>query len=322
MSCARAMAAQSSYSGRQVDHPAVPDLELDPDQIPSESGPPPSADRRRPGVTCVWRTPSVVDCWISKPVSSSTALGRASALTMIAGRPFFMPIAVVQASSAPAAKSRSTRISTNCGFMSSMLVSSTTSGFAFGRSRFSLADHDPADICPWQLLRAEPGADGLDRHRGPLEAGKRAKDCRRGRRQQLAGPGLAWARRRNRRAGVGQQPGGCRSRDRELTVRGLDRAAAEPERPARDALDAEQPEPDHRADDIDDRVERADLVEVDIVDRDAMDRCLGLGQPREDPKRVIPAHPVRDSRARSGRGYRAKNGHGNPVPAARSPGCR
>ena len=48
------------------------------------------------------------------------------------------------------------------------------------------------------------------------------------------------------------------------------------------ALDAEQVQPDGRADDVGDAVERPDLVEVDLLDRHPVGGRLGLGQLAED----------------------------------------
>ncbi len=58
-------------------------------------------------VTGVARTPSVVVPSISAAASAGASAGTARTPTVIAGRPFFMTIGVSQASSAPAAKSRS-----------------------------------------------------------------------------------------------------------------------------------------------------------------------------------------------------------------------
>ena len=50
---------------------------------------------------------------------------------------------------------------------------------------------------------------------------------------------------------------------------------------ADDPVGAEPLEPEHRADDVDDRVERADLVQVHLLDRHLVDRRLGLREPAE-----------------------------------------
>ena len=48
-------------------------------------------------------------------------------------------------------------------------------------------------------------------------------------------------------------------------------------------------EGEHRADDVDDRVERADLVQVHLLDRHLMDRGFGLGQPLKQRLRAVAA---------------------------------
>ena len=58
----------------------------------------------------------------------------------------------------------------------------------------------------------------------------------------------------------------------------LDRALPGRHRRGHDALDAQQVPADRRADDVGDRIDRADLVEVDLLDRRAVDLGLGLGQ--------------------------------------------
>ena len=50
---------------------------------------------------------------------------------------------------------------------------------------------------------------------------------------------------------------------------------------------AEPLHPEHRADDVDDRVEGADLVQVHPLDRHRVDGGLGLGQPLEQVYRAI-----------------------------------
>ena len=60
----------------------------------------------------------------------------------------------------------------------------------------------------------------------------------------------------------------------------------EVERRANDALDAEGVEADRRADDIRDRVERADLVEVNLFERNVMSPSFDLAQAPKDSSRV------------------------------------
>ena len=45
---------------------------------------------------------------------------------------------------------------------------------------------------------------------------------------------------------------------------------------------AELLEREHGPDDVDDRVERADLVQVDAIEGRAVDGCFGLAQPGEE----------------------------------------
>ena len=50
------------------------------------------------------------------------------------------------------------------------------------------------------------------------------------------------------------------------------------------------------ADDVDDRIERADFVQVDLVERHVVDRGLRLAEPAEEVNRAILALP-RERRA-------------------------
>ena len=85
---------------------------------------------------------------------------------------------------------------------------------------------------------------------------------------------------------AGQQPQRRRRRHRKGAVRDLDGAAADVQRRRDDVVDAEPLEREHGADDVDDRVERADLVQVDVVDRHVVDGRLGLAQPLEQRDRA------------------------------------
>ena len=60
-------------------------------------------------------------------------------------------------------------------------------------------------------------------------------------------------------------------------------AGAEAQRRGVDLVDAEQGKPGDRADDIDQGVGGADLVQVDLVDRGAVDLRLGRGDERVSP---------------------------------------
>ena len=66
---------------------------------------------------------------------------------------------------------------------------------------------------------------------------------------------------------AGQQPRRRRRRHREQPVRALHRAAARVERRGHDPIRTEPLEREDAADDVDDGVERADLVQMDLVHR-------------------------------------------------------
>ena len=55
-----------------------------------------------------------------------------------------------------------------------------------------------------------------------------------------------------------------------------------------DALDTELVEERERTADVDERVERAELVEVDVLGRNAVDAALDLGEARERLQRPCP----------------------------------
>ncbi len=59
-------------------------------------------------------------------------------------------------------------------------------------------------------------------------------------------------------------------------------------------VDVEQLECRARADDVDDRVEAADLVEVDLLGRTAVEMAFGLGERVERAERAAP-HPFRQA---------------------------
>ena len=59
-------------------------------------------------------------------------------------------------------------------------------------------------------------------------------------------------------------------------------SAADVQRRADDAIGVEPFDREHRADDVDDRVERADLVQMDLVDRNLMDGRFGFAEPMEE----------------------------------------
>ena len=62
---------------------------------------------------------------------------------------------------------------------------------------------------------------------------------------------------------------------------GFDGAAAEPDRAADHLVDRELAQSRPGADDVDDGIDRPDLVEVDVVEGDVVDGGLGLAQAAE-----------------------------------------
>ena len=70
----------------------------------------------------------------------------------------------------------------------------------------------------------------------------------------------------------------CRRGHRQCSVRTVNCAAADVERRRQPAIDAEMRASDRRADNVDNRVDRADLVEVHLLDGHGMNLCLGLAQ--------------------------------------------
>src|SRR5439155_16921787 len=68
-------------------------------------------------------------------------------------------------------------------------------------------------------------------------------------------------------------------------VGAFDHAAAGGDRAARETLDAEQVQADGGAGDVGDAVEAADFVKVHLVQRHAVGRGLGFGEPPKDLQR-------------------------------------
>jgi hypothetical protein len=65
-------------------------------------------------------------------------------------------------------------------------------------------------------------------------------------------------------------------------VRRLDRPAADVERRGHDPIGLQELERKHRADDVDDRIDRADFVQVDFADRHAVHLGFGLAESLEE----------------------------------------
>ena len=63
-----------------------------------------------------------------------------------------------------------------------------------------------------------------------------------------------------------------------MAVRRIHHAAADVQRRADDAIGAETIRARNRADDVDDRVERADLVQMNLLDRNLVNRRFGLAK--------------------------------------------
>ena len=84
-----------------------------------------------------------------------------------------------------------------------------------------------------------------------------------------------------------QQPDGRRSRNRIQAMRRSNGAAADIQRRRDDAIGTEQLERMHRADNVDDGIERADLVQMDFVDRRAVNGPFDLAEPRKERLRPI-----------------------------------
>ena len=89
---------------------------------------------------------------------------------------------------------------------------------------------------------------------------------------------------------------GRRGRQRERAVGRAGRALPERQR-GDDELGVEVVEDGGAADDVGDRVDRADLVEVDVVDGGAMDLGLGDGEGARTCAARAPSRPRRGVRA-------------------------
>ena len=84
-----------------------------------------------------------------------------------------------------------------------------------------------------------------------------------------------------------QEPQRGRRRHRKDAVRHLHHARTQVQRRRDDIVDAEPLEPEHRADDVDDRVDGPDLVQVDLVDRHLVDCGLGFADPAKEIDRPL-----------------------------------
>ena len=86
-----------------------------------------------------------------------------------------------------------------------------------------------------------------------------------------------------------QQLGRRRRRNAAPPVGDLDEPVPRRHRRGDDAVDAQQVPADGRADDIGDRIDRADLVKMDLLDRRAVDFGLGLGRAGERSAWPVPS---------------------------------
>ena len=68
--------------------------------------------------------------------------------------------------------------------------------------------------------------------------------------------------------------------------------AADVQRRHDDPVGAEPFDREHRADDVDDGIEGADLVQVHPLDRHLVDGGLGLGEPLEQLRARAPGRPA------------------------------
>ena len=120
-------------------------------------------------------------------------------------------------------------------------------------------------------------ADAFDLHRGNRaeRRGVGRRDQRAGRRHQFFLHRAAVNRR------IAEYPDRRRRRHGKHAVRRMDHAAADVQRRADDAVRAGPLHREHGTDDVDDRVERADLVQVDLLHRHLMDRRFRFAEPLE-----------------------------------------
>ena len=153
----------------------------------------------------------------------------------------------------------------------------------FGEGRL-LADQHAQHVRRHRIVPiAGAVADPLDRHRRDRAVGRSVGggDQRAGRRHHLLlhlaavdGRGAENLHRRRRR-------------HRKHAVRGVHHPAADIQRRADDPVGAGPLHREHRADDVDDGVEGAHLVQVDLLHRHLMNRRLGFPEPLKHRLRLI-----------------------------------
>ena len=136
-----------------------------------------------------------------------------------------------------------------------------------------------------KIVAAGPVADALDRHRRDRteRGGVRRHDQRAGRRHELLLDRTAV----NRRVAQQLHRRGCWYR--KMPVCTVHHAAADVERGRDDPVGAKPLEREHRADDVDDRVEGADLVKMHFLDRHVVNRGFDVREPLKQRLRSIAA---------------------------------
>ena len=221
---------------------------------------------------------SVAATWPATPTSARAA-------TVYAGRPFFITIGVTHASWAPASSRAATAWASVSPVASSTLASSSTTGCPAPSASVDVPTTTWVALGRPSISREPaPKPVRLDRHgRQRPEAGRqRGEQGGAGRGGELdtdveAGGGRAHGgeQRDDRRGGVGQQ-----------AVGGPDHAGAGDDGGRPHLVDAEHLEGGAGADDVDDGVEPADLVEVDLLRRATVEAALGVGQRREGGQRA------------------------------------
>ena len=151
------------------------------------------------------------------------------------------------------------------------------------------ADHHPRHVGRiGKVARARTIPDPIDAHRRHRAEGRgvAGDQERSGRRDQLRA--LLAAIHRD----VAQQAQGRRRRHRVGPVRGGDRTAADVQRRRHHPLRAHLFEGVHRAHDVDDRIQRADLVQVHLLHRCAVHGCFGFAEAIKEADRPVLARPA------------------------------
>ena len=152
------------------------------------------------------------------------------------------------------------------------------------RKRCALADEQPQEIGSiGEVPSAGTVADGFDSHRGESRI-SRDDGLQNGRAGRCGQLGID--RQIDQRNPL-EQLGRAGSRDRADAVSNLDATAARWDWAGDDFIDSEQIESDRHADNVHNRVDRTDFVEMNFVDRRAMHSRLGLGDVLEDFEREL-----------------------------------